>query len=262
MSLCRTELDKSKEERDIWTILIQALKALGRYDETLVELELARHFCPLPQFEAWTLEHYLQMGCIPQAREIFDGLKNTLDVASALRWGNQFLNAHDSKSAQVCLDYIELYVEQKLKSSSQQASANLVRPESMAGNIITQDSPWLYRGPWLSLKARCAEMRGDLIEATTFYKQALSLNPLDPYLLLHLGQLTSDKEPELAQSLFERGTRIESMAPQAFLYLGDLFAKQKKWPEALAYVRKSLQLQPSDSVQRYYESILKLSQPN
>ena len=236
VSLCRTELEKIQDNFSLWTILIHALHSMGQPKEALIELELARHYCPQPQLDPWVLDLYLDMDMLPQSKEIFETQKNKLTLSEALRWGLKFMRLKDLSSVKLCLDYGEKY---------------------FMNNKTTIDSSQKFK--WLMLKARYAEEQGLLSEATNLYKEALLLNPCDPFLLLHLSQSIVEHDLEFSKSLLERAIQLESVAPQAYLYLGDLYARQKKWPEALQSIRKSLQLRPNNSTQQYYDNILKLS---
>jgi tetratricopeptide (TPR) repeat protein len=254
VAMCRSELKQQTNNPTLWKTLVQALRALNQNEEALVELELARLYCPSADFDSQALDFYLESGLLPQARALFEKLKSQLTLRSALLWGHQFLIHHDLVQTNFCLDFCaESLTQIKTENADQQSSTN-------SGKSSTSSYQYTrYQFQYLVLRARATEAKGSISAAIEQYKIALEHQPLDPFLLIHLSQLLLDEDASSAEALLLRAVQIDSIASQAWLYLGDIYAKAKKWDSALTSIRKSLQLHPSEATQRYYDSVLKFS---
>ncbi len=82
--------------------------------------------------------------------------------------------------------------------------------------------------------AHVEDVMGDVPNAVEHFKVALKIKPDNHFSLLYLGRFyNKNKRPDVAEQLFRRLQQVDAGVPQAYNELGDLYAKQDRWEEAV-----------------------------
>lgn len=98
---------------------------------------------------------------------------------------------------------------------------------------------WPYYAGYLAM------MTGNNDRALELFDAARSLDPDYPTLYLRLGKVHLDRS-ELAEAKanFERITEVPGLEPAAHLYLGQIANLERRYPDAVAHLTKTLALDP------------------
>ncbi len=108
----------------------------------------------------------------------------------------------------------------------------------------------------LKIRARLAVAQGAGDEEARVLEQIVELDPLDGEALILLGQ-HSRRSGDLEQAVFyfERAAGIEAFEADAKVRHAQLLVGQRKYPEALALLRRAQDLKPRQHVQDYLEQV-------
>lgn len=112
----------------------------------------------------------------------------------------------------------------------------------------------------LRLQGRLKMRTGELNAAARLLEQAALRDPLDGRTLLLLGQIEFAREHLAdAQIAYERASKLEPVAADAWLELARLHVSQRQWKEAIEALEQAQRIRPDTRVTRYLESVRRAS---
>ncbi|MGB0370118.1 MAG: tetratricopeptide repeat protein [Opitutales bacterium] len=108
----------------------------------------------------------------------------------------------------------------------------------------------------LNLKSKLYLNTGRTDEAAKILQQLIDRDPNNGEALILLAEYNADKEQfEKAGFLYERATKVDDYAAEAYLDYAQMRVTQKQYAKAVPLLRSYLRLKPSNRVERYLESV-------
>ncbi|HMO66667.1 MAG TPA: tetratricopeptide repeat protein, partial [Verrucomicrobiota bacterium] len=153
-----------------------------------------------------------------------------------------------AKSAPRVLRAAEVLVSQ---GAGEAATKLLDQLSGLAGGLAPEDDARLLR-----IRARLARAEGDKEQAIALLEALLQRQPTDGDALLLVGDLYREAgDLERARLRFEFAEQLDTHKAEALFKLGYLKAYERKYPEALAFLRRSQQLRPREATASYIQRI-------
>ncbi|HAV64237.1 MAG TPA: hypothetical protein DCY13_17955 [Verrucomicrobiales bacterium] len=110
----------------------------------------------------------------------------------------------------------------------------------------------------LRLDSKIALARGEDAGAARIMEDLLGRDPMDGEIMLLLaGYYGRSGEVERAEAMYGRVSRLPEYEAEANVKLAQLLVRLKLYERAVAHLRRALELEPKETVQRYLEGVLK-----
>jgi len=108
----------------------------------------------------------------------------------------------------------------------------------------------------LKLESQVAIADGKGEEAIKTIETIISRNPTDAEALMLAGDYYgANDEPEKADNRYQLASKIPGAEADAFVKIAQLHVRQRKYTEAVEFLRKAQRIDPKDNVQRYLEKV-------
>jgi tetratricopeptide (TPR) repeat protein len=96
------------------------------------------------------------------------------------------------------------------------------------------------------------QAKGDLEQAAAYFNKALKVRPRDQPALLRLAQTDLDlSRPQLAKTVFQSVLTLDSSCAAAMAGLGKIALSERRYKDAIEYLKRALALQPDASSLNY-----------
>lgn len=237
-------LDEVPTDTALWLTEADAFLSLGKTIPALSNLEFVHRMEGLSPSATLSLGHlYLQAELPGFALERYQaalsqeppvGLSEILDTVEL------FLSKQDFERAGTLLDSI-----------SASAHAEAVTSEALATDLA---------GKWERAHALVAIETGDAASGAERLTSWLERDPTDGLALLLLARFEeSEGNREEAEMLLEQAAALPEHAAEALKAHGKLLVAQREYERALGYLRKSQELEPTESLGTYIEAVAELA---
>lgn len=240
-SMIGTLIEENPNDRQLWLQQTNAFLAMDRKDEAIVNLEILRRKGIADEANLNLLGNLYMDRSEPKlallAYQAAIAKASTLDIDRAL------------KSARILNDYgypddaDKLVASVRARAGSKLGSAEETR---------------------LSLtEVRIARSRGESDRISALLEKLVERQPTDAEVLLELARhkdlLARDEENEETRSAlvqearthYQLAVRSEAVAYQANLGLGQMYVREKRYPEALPFLEAALALKKSENLEQY-----------
>ena len=130
--------------------------------------------------------------------------------------------------------------------------------ESFEGAELDEEG----RKELLRLQARVAMAEGAGAEEARILQEIVALDPLDGEAMIHLGRYyVGREEVERGLTFFERAAAIgEEFEAEAKKQHGQVLVKQRRYAEAVPFLKRAQDLDPSETLRTYLEQVEQLAQ--
>ncbi|MDP3852056.1 MAG: tetratricopeptide repeat protein [Luteolibacter sp.] len=240
-NLIGTLIEENPNDKQLWLQQTNAYLAMERKDDAIVNLETLR-------------------------------LKGIADEANLNLLGNLHMDRNEPQLA--LLSYLAamdkatvLDIPRALKSARilndygfpDKAEQFIARIRSKTGDKL----PSAHLTALLLTEVRVSQSKNEAERTGTLLKQLVELNPADGEVLVELGRhkdlLSRDEADEEkraalvneARTSYQLAARIEAVAYQAHLALGQMLVRERRYPEALTHLQAALNLRKSESLEQY-----------
>lgn len=133
-----------------------------------------------------------------------------------------------------------------------EAERLLERVKGVSGGAVDDDG----RVGLMKLEAKVLGGLGRSEESIGLVEAVLELDPLDGEALLMAGdRYVAADELEKADIRFERASKVEGFAADAWVKQAQLRVRDRRYPEAVELLRKAQKLRPKSSVQSFLERV-------
>jgi tetratricopeptide (TPR) repeat protein len=244
-NLLGTLIEENPNDRQLWLQQTNALLAMERKDEAIVNLEALRlkgiadeaNLNLLGNLHMDRNEPQLALLAYLAAMD----KATTLDVRRAL------------KSARILNDYGFPDKAEQFIARIRVKSGDQLPPADLTALLLAE--------------VRVAESKGETGRKGALLNQLLELNPADGEVLLelarHKDQLSRDEQDEEtraalvaeARTNYQLTARIESAAYPANLALGQMLVREHRYSEALTHLQSALNLKKSESLEQYLSRV-------
>ncbi len=142
------------------------------------------------------------------------------------------------------------------RGAANETAALLEAVESVHGAQLGEDE----RKELLRLRARIAVARGEGEQEAALLEEIVALDPLDGDALILLGRHHADRDdPERAIFYYERASGVERHEAEALRRHAQLLVRLSRIEEALPLLRRSLEIDPRENVQQYYDQLERMT---
>jgi tetratricopeptide (TPR) repeat protein len=244
-NLLGTLIEENPNDRQLWLQQTNALLAMERKDEAIVNLEALRlkgiadeaNLNLLGNLHMDRNEPQLALLAYLAAMD----KATTLDVRRAL------------KSARILNDYGFPDKAEQFIARIRVKSGDQLPPADLTALLLAE--------------VRVAEAKGETGRKGALLNQLLELNPADGEVLLelarHKDQLSRDEQDEEtraalvaeARTNYQLAARIESAAYPSNLALGQMLVRERRYSEALTHLQSALNLKKSESLEQYLSRV-------
>jgi tetratricopeptide (TPR) repeat protein len=244
-NLLGTLIEENPNDRQLWLQQTNALLAMERKDEAIVNLEALRlkgiadeaNLNLLGNLHMDRNEPQLALLAYLAAMD----KATTLDVRRAL------------KSARILNDYGFPDKAEQFIARIRVKSGDQLPPADLTALLLAE--------------VRVAESKGETGRKGALLNQLLELNPADGEVLLelarHKDQLSRDEQDEEtraalvaeARTNYQLAARIESAAYPSNLALGQMLVRERRYSEALTHLQSALNLKKSESLEQYLSRV-------
>jgi len=108
----------------------------------------------------------------------------------------------------------------------------------------------------LKLESSVAMATGHGDKAIETLESIVARNPVDAEALLLAGDYyATSEEPEKADNRYQLASKIPGFEAASFVKIAQLYVRQRKYSQAVEFLRKAQRLDPKDNVQRYLEKV-------
>ena len=244
-NLIGTLIEENPNDRQLWLQQTNALLAMERKDEAIVNLESLRlkgiadeaNLNLLGNLHMDRNEPQLALLAYLAAMD----KATTLDVTRAL------------KSARILNDYGFPDKAEEMIARIRVKTADKLPPADLTALLLTE--------------VRVTQTKGDHSRTGELLSQLLELNPANGEVLLETArfkdQLSRDEEDEQkraelvaeARTNYQLAARVESVAYPANLALGQMLVRERRYTEALTHLQAALTLKKSKSLEQYVSRV-------
>jgi tetratricopeptide (TPR) repeat protein len=244
-NLIGTLIEENPNDKQLWLQQTNALLAMERKDEAIVNLEALR-------------------------------LKGIADESNLNLLGNLHMDRNEPQLA--LLAYLAamdkattLDVQRALKSARILNDYGFPdKAEQFIARIRVKTGDKLPPGDLTALmlaEVRVAQAKGETGRTGALLNQLVELNPADGEVLLELARhkdLLSREEQDgekrsalvaEARTNYQLAARIDSVAYAANLALGQMLVRERRYPEALTHLQTALNLKKSESLEQYLSRV-------
>lgn len=259
IALMNSLLEKEPENEQLWLLQVNAYVALERYLDAAVNLEVIK------AMEKANLENVEQLGKIYLLLEMYD---------QALIAYQSLLNGVAENKSTV-ITAADLFI----KTRNWNNAAELINGIEDAFNLSNDEELQL-----LNMQAKIARAEGNEDRGAEILDKVIARNPNDGDALLELADYYANKasdlldqvselekaeKPEQAESVrmeaismteraelkLDQAKKLDAYERRALIKHGQLLAGQRRYNDALPYLRRALEMQDEQRLERYLSRI-------
>lgn len=131
-------------------------------------------------------------------------------------------------------------------------SFNTAWMPKFGGNKEKDEAPPKVRLAWAALQER----DGNLVAARTSYQMVLDQDPKSLDALLGLARLDYlANRPDEAEHGFKRAVALAPESPEPLDAIGQFYAEQQRWPEAISALNGAVERGPNEKAYRYHLAV-------
>lgn len=239
-------LKETPEKKELWSLLVNARLSLGEKMSAAQTIEMMRY------------QGIADSGLLKLLGDIYmDQSQPVLALGAYIVSMQKSENKKASgglTAARILLDYgAETQAEKYLQAYDSEIKGEMAPEEKVE---------------MLTLRARIAEKRDDLLDAVTYLNEALEADPMNGTALVFLGRVyereanesqneTSREEAlSKARVTFKRALEVEGSVYEANLRFGQMLVRQRNFEDALPHLKRAQSLkQGKDSLARYVRRV-------